>query len=144
MNTTYFMNQIMGNVFGSKTDPALPQQYFLGLSTTAPNVDGTGVSEPNTPGDAYSRVLITCFSEPINGVIHNTDSITFPESLHPWCDPAAPITHYAIFDAAEGGHLLVYDELAPSRIVEVNTVVAIKPESLTITLSNPTEAAEEA
>lgn len=144
MNTTYFLNQIMGNVFGSKTDPALPREYYLGLSTTAPNVDGSGVSEPNTPGDAYARVKIDCFSEPVNGMICNTASIAFPESLYPWCNPTAPITHYVIYDAAEGGNLLVFDELSPSRIVEVNTVVAIKPESLKITLSNPAEPAVEA
>ncbi len=143
MNTTYFLNQIMGNVFGSKKDPALPAKYYLGLSTTAPNVDGTGVSEPSTPGDAYARVLIDCFSEPVNGVIQNTASLTFPESLYPWSTAAAPITHYVIYDAPEGGNLLVYDVLSLSRIVETNTVVAIKPESLTITLSNPTEPAGE-
>lgn len=142
MNTTYFLNQIMGNVFGSKTNPALPQKYYLGLSTTTPGIDGTGVTEPSTPGDGYARVLIDCFSEPVNGVIHNETAITFPESLYPWSTAEAPITHYVIFDAPEGGNLLVFDFLSPSRIVEINTVVAMKPESLTITLSNPTETAE--
>ena len=59
MNTTYFMNQVMGNVFKSKTSPALPTAYWLGFSKTAPTVSGTGASEPGTAGTGYARVNIT-------------------------------------------------------------------------------------
>lgn len=69
MNTTYFLNQIMGNVFKSKTDPALPQKYYLGVSTTEPNVNGTGVTEPTDSGSGYKRIEITGLSEPTNGAI---------------------------------------------------------------------------
>lgn len=139
MNTTYFLNQVMGNIFGSKKDPAIPENYYIGLSATPPAVDGTGVSEPDRTGTGYARVLIDSFSEPVNGVIQNTAPITFPESLAQW----GTMTHYAIYDAPEDGNLLVFDVLSLSRIVETNTVVAIKPQSLTITLSNPTEPAGE-
>ena len=46
MNTTYFLNCVAGNVFGSKADPAIPQHYYVGLSTTEPSIDGSNVSEP--------------------------------------------------------------------------------------------------
>ena len=36
MNTTYFLNLVSGNVFGSKKSPAIPEKYYLGLSSTAP------------------------------------------------------------------------------------------------------------
>lgn len=140
MNTTYFLNQIMGNVFGSKKELALPQAYYLGLSATDPAIDGTGATEPEKTGTGYARVPISCFSAPANGAIHNTASLAFPESLAPW----GVMTNYVIYDAAEGGNLLVFDRLSVSRTVEVNTVVAIKPESLSITLSNLTESSEEA
>lgn len=69
MNTTYFLNQIMGNVFNVKTNPALPQKYYLGVSTTAPSVDGTGATEPTGTGSGYSRIEITGLSTPTNGAI---------------------------------------------------------------------------
>lgn len=135
MNTIYFLNQVMGNVFRSRTNPPISDQYFLALSSTEPSIDGNGVTEPERMGTGYERVEIDCFSEPVNGTIVNTDDITFPESLAPW----GVMTHYAIYDAAEGGNLLIYDALTLSRIVETNTVVAIKPENLKLTLSNPAE-----
>lgn len=46
MNTTYFLNLVSGNVFGSKKTPALPEKYYLGLSSAAPALDGSGVVEP--------------------------------------------------------------------------------------------------
>ena len=38
MNTTYFLNQVMGNLFKTKETPALPSEYYIGLSSTAPNM----------------------------------------------------------------------------------------------------------
>ena len=35
MNTTYFLNLVSGNVFGSKKTPAVPEKYYLGLSSAA-------------------------------------------------------------------------------------------------------------
>ena len=34
MNTTYFLNQVMGNLFKTKETPALPSEYYIGLSST--------------------------------------------------------------------------------------------------------------
>lgn len=108
----------------------------MGLSSTAPAIDGGGVTEPEKTGAGYARIPISCFSAPTNGAIHNTASLAFPESLAPW----GVMTNYVIYDAAEGGNLLVFDRLSVSRTVEKNMVVEIKPESLIITLSNPVEA----
>ena len=50
MNTTYFLNCVAGNVFGSKADPAIPQHYYVGLSTTEPSIDGAmSRSHPRVP-----------------------------------------------------------------------------------------------
>ena len=43
MNTTYFLNQVMGNLFKTKETPALPTEYYIGLSSTAPNISGSNV-----------------------------------------------------------------------------------------------------
>ena len=34
MTTTYFLNQVMGNLFHTKENPALPGDYYICLSAT--------------------------------------------------------------------------------------------------------------
>ena len=46
MTSTYFLNCIMGNVFQTKLSPGLPSKVYLGLSSSAPDVDGSGATEP--------------------------------------------------------------------------------------------------
>ena len=71
MNTTYFLNLAAGNLFGTKTSPEIPSNYYIGLSTSAPNVNGTNVNEPSTSA-GYARVKLTTLSEPASGVVTNT------------------------------------------------------------------------
>lgn len=133
MTTTYFLNCIMGNVFTTKTNPALPINYYIGLSTSAPSLDGSGVSEPASSA-GYARVRLSDLSEPINGVISNKNAISFEESISDW----GLITHFVIYDSLTDGNLLMYDALSASRSVEAATVVTIKEGSLQLTLANPT------
>ena len=79
MNTTYFLNLVSGNVFGSQKTPAIPTKYYLGLSSAAPSLDGSGVVEPEE-GTGYARVELTSLSAPLNGVVTNTAAIDFAES----------------------------------------------------------------
>lgn len=134
MNTTHFLNRVMGNVFNTKVNPALPTQYWIGLSSTAPNIAGAGVSEPSSVGTGYGRVQLTSLSDPADGEITNNGAISFEESLTSW----GVMTHYVIYDASTGGNLLMYGLLTISRAVEQNTVITIKSGELTITLENPT------
>jgi len=134
MNTTYFKNVIVGNTFNTQTTPALPTQYWIGLSSTPPTVGGTGVTEPSGVGTGYSRVQLTNLSAPVNGEIHNGGVVSFDESLTSW----GTVTHYVVYDAPVSGNLLMFGLLAISRQVEQNTVVAIRAGELTTTLENPT------
>lgn len=132
MTTTYFLNTIMGNVFGTQTTPELPDTYYVGLSSTTPATDGTGVSEPSL-GGGYSRVKVEVFGEPEDGIISNTDAIAFAESTSDW----GTMTHFVVYDASTGGNLLMFDELSTHRTIEAATIVTIKAGDLKITLANP-------
>lgn len=134
MNTTYFLNQIMGNVFKSKTTPALPSEYYLGVSTTAPSVDGTGVTEPTGSGSGYKRILITGLSAPTNGAIQNTGALSLDESMTDW----GTVTHYVVYDSPTGGNLLFYGPLSKQRVIEANTIITFRAGELDITLENVT------
>lgn len=126
MVTKSFLNQIMGNVFGTKKTPSLPTKYFLGLSTSAPNEDGTGATEPT--GGGYTRMELTMLSEPTNGVIDNKESIMFPVSTADW----GTLTHYVIYD--ESGTALLANQLEKPRIVQEDIQFYFKPHALKISL----------
>lgn len=130
MNTTYFLNQVMGNVFNTKTEPALPGDYYIGLSSTAPNADGGNVSEPASSA-GYERVKLEVLSEPTAGVITNKSAISFNESTANW----GTMTNFVIYDSLSGGNLLMYDPLSTQRNVEATTIVTIKAGNLSLTLS---------
>ena len=132
MNTTYFLNQVMGNLFKTKETPALPSEYYIGLSSTAPNISGGNVTEPLS-NSGYKRVKLEKLSEPADGVITNEQAISFDESTANW----GTMSHFVIYDALEAGNLLMYDTLSTPRNVEAATIVTIKANSLTLTLSNP-------
>ncbi len=132
MNTTYFLNQVMGNLFKTKETPALPSEYYIGLSSTAPNISGGNVTEPLS-NSGYKRVKLENLSEPTDGVITNEQAISFDESTANW----GTMSHFVIYDALEAGNLLMYDTLSTPRNVEAATIVTIKANSLTLTLSNP-------
>ena len=131
-NTTYFLNQVMGNLFKTKETPALPSEYYIGLSSTAPNISGGNVTEPLS-NSGYKRVKLENLSEPADGVITNEQAISFDESTANW----GTMSHFVIYDALEAGNLLMYDTLSTPRNVEAATIVTIKANSLTLTLSNP-------
>ena len=132
MNTTYFLNQVMGNLFKTKETPALPSEYYIGLSSTAPKISGGNVTEPLS-NSGYKRVKLENLSEPADGVITNEQAISFDESTANW----GTMSHFVIYDALEAGNLLMYDTLSTPRNVEAATIVTIKANSLTLTLSNP-------
>ena len=125
-------NRLLDYNFGS-TAYTLPENYYIALSTTAIQADGTGCTEPT--GNAYARVAVpnnkTQFSVSSNGQLTNLEQIQFPESTGNW----GTIIYIAIFDSATDGNLLYYDALAESRTVESQTTLLFIPNSITIQLS---------
>ena len=132
MNTTYFLNLIAGNVFGTKTSPAIPSAYYIGLSTTTPTVAGGNVTEPSS-GAAYARVELTSLSQPSNGVVTNSSNVDFPESTASW----GTVTHFVVYDAATSGNLLMFGALTTARTVEAETMITIKAGQLNLNVQNP-------
>lgn len=132
MNTTYFLNLLAGNIFKTKTSPAIPSGYYLGLSTSAPSVSGTGVSEPS--GGGYARVKIASLGAPSNGIVRNTADISFAESQSNW----GVLRYFVIYDAATGGNLLMYGLLPEARTAESGTTIVIRTGSLGLSFADMT------
>jgi len=132
MNTTYFLNCVSGNVFKTKTSPALPTAYYVGLSTATPTIAGTGAKEP-AGSDYVRQALSGKLGAPTDGLISNTSSIDFPTSETNW----GTVTHFVIYDAQTGGNLLMYGALTTPRTVEPDTIMTLKPGALKLSVSNP-------
>lgn len=132
MNTTHFLNRVAGNLFRTETSPAIPTEYYIGLSTTEPTMTGTNVSEPSTSA-GYGRVLLENLSTPTNGVVTNTANINFEESTASW----GTVTHFVIYDAEINGNLLMYGALSTPRVVEAATVMTIRQDYLRLSVQNP-------
>nr|DAG45235.1 MAG TPA: hypothetical protein [Caudoviricetes sp.] len=130
MTTIYFADCVIGNVFKTKTSPALPSTYYIGLSTTTPTSDGTGVSEPSDP--AYTRVALTSLTAPVGGVIRNDQVISFPDSTEDW----GTITHFVLYDAQTGGNLLIYNTVDKPRLIQADSQITFKANGLSLALKD--------
>lgn len=130
MTTTYFSNCVMGNLFRTQTTPALPTSFYIGLSTSAPTASGTNVTEPSD--SAYARVKLSSLSVPANGVVKNSQEISFADSTVDW----GTITHFVIYDAATGGNLLIYNTVDKPRLVQADSSVKFEANGLKLSLKD--------
>lgn len=92
--------------------------YYYALSTTAPNADGTNVTEP--VGNGYARVSKTrggpfaaAGSGTPSAIANANDEILWPLATGSW----GTVSHWAIYDAASGGNMLFYGALASSEAI---------------------------
>lgn len=140
--SNYLANKILDHIFQRSDDIDLGVGVWLALSTTEPNDDGTGVSEPS--GDNYSRVLIGYYGQTLTykmdaavaGVTTNGDAIQFPEvrdgsGTGDW----GTITHYAMYDAETGGNMLISDALSASISAVDGKVPLVRAGDLYVSLS---------
>lgn len=123
-------NKILKSLVGK--DSTYGSTIFVGLSSTAPNADGSGITEPT--GNGYHRVLIGAanqsltqkFGDPADGVITNTDDIYFPESIGSWGDA---LTHFFLATSqtdTEASAILAFDELQEDGVASPVSVTAEK------------------
>lgn len=136
MNSTYWLNKIMDTMYTSAAT-----EFWLGLSSTMPGQDGTGVSEPS--GGNYARVRITEFTAPVDGTIKNVSALEFNRSSNVWFDSDHKARYWVLFDGStSNATLLSSGELDEAKTIESNTSITIVAESLSITLTDyqPTSA----
>ena len=127
MITTYLQNKLIEDLFIG--DYVKPTTYYLGVSTTAPNEDGTGFTEP--VGNGYARIPLTRttdFTRTANGTVKNVNDENFPISTGDWGN----CTHWGIFDASTGGNLLVADLLTHARNIGIDMQLFIDANGVSI------------
>lgn len=130
------LNSIFGNTsnFGAL---ATAPTVHVALSTSAPAMAGTGVTEPS--GSGYARVA-TSASDWANAtladpsVLSNATIITFPEATGSW----GTITHFALYDALTSGNVLAYGTLTASRAPVSGDTARFAVGELSTQLRSPT------
>lgn len=135
MLTDYAVTQILDYYFGSVD--SLPTSWYLGLSTTTINADGTGITEPSGV-DGYARVEIpndkTNWTSESGGSLENSLSIYTPESLDAW----GIITDAFLSDSLSGGNPWWFDALDSSVNVSASgRIVVFHSGDIIISLANP-------
>lgn len=130
--TTFLANQILNYNIG-QTGYTLPSNFYIGLSTTQPNANGTGITEPT--GGGYSRVSVANnkqnFSVSAMGTLSNLAQIEYNESTGNW----GTVAYILIYNAITGGDLLWYGAFVSSKIVQSGTALIIAPNTLTFSLT---------
>lgn len=112
----YLANALLDHVFNHSIYNS-PATVYLGLSTSDPHNNGSGISEPS---NGYSRQPIT-FEAAENRRITQDGEVQFPVATADW----GVITHWFLSDAATGGNMLAYGSLSSSRTISAGNVAII-------------------
>jgi hypothetical protein len=120
--TKYYSNTMLQSLFSSA---------YIGLSTTAPSVDGTGFTEP-AQDTGYSRIPASSGSfAATNGTITNKNYLYFPEATTTW----GAVAYLCIFDgSSSSAKLRYYGALTVAKTIEANSVPLFRPGSINISV----------
>lgn len=135
MLTYNFANRILNLMGGKSKEISTSGVVRVGLSSTAPDRDGTGFTEPGEE-TGYERVLLgdtaqslsQLMGSAVEGVITNTKNIFFPKAIIDYDDT---ITHFLIFSGTE---LVAFEELKTAIKPLENTVPIVEVGNLELTL----------
>lgn len=110
----------------------MPTTFYIGLSTAAPNEDGTGFTEPS--GNGYARVNAcggTYWNTATAGSVTNKIAIPFPETSGSW----GTITYFGVFTAASGGSPIYAGSCGSVDLTASGKIARFSAAALTITLN---------
>ena len=124
----HWENKILGHVFGKGS--YTPPTIYVALSTADPLDDASGLAEPT--GDGYARVQTSAsdWNAADGGSLDNAADVTFPEATGSW----GTVTHFALFDAADGGNMLAHGALGQSKSVSSSETARFETGALDVSL----------
>lgn len=126
---------ILNNRFGATSMPTATSTHYIGLSTTQPLSDGTGVTEP--VGNGYARQAIAnnttnwpTIAAPTRTKVNGT-SIVFPTATGTgW----GTVGWFVLYDAVTGGVCRAYGDLAAPVTIAAGETRAFPAGSLSIVM----------
>lgn len=127
--SAFLENEINDHVLGGG-DFSRPATVHFALFTAAPNEGGGGTE---CSGGAYARVAVTNnatnFPASVSGVKANGTAITFPTATA----SLGTVVAFGVFDAASGGNLLYFGNLATTRSITSGDTARFAAGDFTIT-----------
>lgn len=146
------LSMVSAHSFGNRTAQAILNAFFgktsnfgtlssrptiyVGLSTTTPAEDGTGVTEPST--GSYARVATATtdwnsatLADP--SVVTNANAITFPTASGNWAS-SANMTYAVFYDASTSGNFLGFALLTVAKPVLSGDTASIAAGALSCSL----------
>jgi hypothetical protein len=125
----YWEDEVLDHLFDKGV--YAPPTIYVALSAGDPGDDGVGAAEPS--GGPYARIETANadWTPAAGGAISNADAIEFAPASAAW----GTITHFALYDAAVGGHLLAYGPLTVAQAVAAGDTVRFPPGDLNVTLN---------
>lgn len=109
-NKTTYLEDRMLNHFLRNTASTAPTTVYLALYSAAPGEAGGGTE---LTGNGYAREAIT-FGAPSDGVVNNSNTITFTASGGAW----SQILGHAILDASSGGNMFYYESVTGPTLAD--------------------------
>lgn len=124
----YLEDALLNHLFGQGS--YAPPTIYVGLSTADPGDSGAGLSEPT--GNGYTRVATTeaDWNVAAGGLLDSANTILLGPATSDW----GTLTHFALFDAATGGHLLLHGALAQPKAVNGGDWARFASGELSVTL----------
>ena len=130
MGTTYWRNKLLDTAYCDTANT-----MYVGLSSTIPESDGSGVSEPS--GCNYSRIIVDSFTNAVDGCVTNSKDIVFQKSSGVWFTPSHPAVCWVVFDGnLQDANVLFWGNLNPSVVIFSNTQVTIPAQAMRVELLN--------
>lgn len=128
----FLENELLDHVWGGAAYSA-PATIYVGLSTTAPNDDGTNITEPSG-GAGYTRVAVTNnltnWPAAVGGAKANGVAIDFNQATGSW----GTVSHFFCADAASGGNILGSGVLSTSKTIDTGDSASFAIGDFDITL----------
>lgn len=132
---------ILDHVWGGQATslPSAVDDWYIGLSTTTINNDGTGITEPSAL-DGYARA--TVLNSPAEwpaatgggpSTKQNANEISFPMATGSW----GTVTHFFFSDSptlTAAANIFAFAALDVPRAIEANDTASFAPSAITITL----------
>lgn len=131
MNTTYWKDKILSDTFINTSN-----EFYIGLSSTAPAADGSGVTEPGS-GLGYGRVRVPSFAYASAGMVKNKGTIVFPVSTGRWFTNSNKASYWVLFDGVgSDANVLTCGNLTDAMEIDAEAQVSIGSGTIKITLSD--------
>lgn len=113
--SNYVENKVLDHVLKT-TVWIQSENLYVGLSTSDPLDDGSGISEPSD--EAYARIQHDVWDVAVSRATENTGTISFDEAASSW----GTITHFFITDDETSGNIIAHGALTTPK--EINAGIS--------------------